>query len=50
MVSSSNGKWFPSLLQKQKSSFNNKDDSKRNIIQFQKQKHCIASHCEYRKL
>ena len=35
MVSSSNGQWFPSLLQYQKNSFNNKDDSKRNFIQFQ---------------
>ena len=35
MVSSSNGQWFPLLLQYQNTSFYNKDDSKRNFIQFQ---------------
>ena len=30
--------------------YNNKDDFKRNFIQFQRQKHCKASHCKYTKL
>ena len=34
MVSSSNDKWFPSLLQEQKSSFNNKDDSREILFNF----------------